>query len=104
MGYAKRSNCQGGEELWIVGGDLEDGPAYMDTSMYYDVRAAVWLTGPQVGNGGIEETSVVVLDNVMYRMGGNADFGSSAKGEELVPCKGCFSWPMFVPATTGMGR
>jgi Kelch motif len=100
MGYARRTSCAGSDELWLVGGDTASASQVAST-WYYDVKNGVWRTGPPLAGGAASWTEAVVLGNELYQFGGdNNSADSSAKGNKLVPCKGCFPWPMFLPAIT----
>jgi hypothetical protein len=94
----------GSDELWLVGGDTEYA-SQVASSWYYDVKDGIWRIGPLLAGGPASWTEAVVLNNELYQFGGdNADRDSSAKGNKLIPCKSCFPWTMFIPATTGMGK
>ncbi len=103
-GYAKKTNCQGGEELWQMGGLVIDmGGVPVGWSAFFDVKAGVWMAGPDLVSGPVDFTDAVVLDNELYRTGGLNLLSPTTPvtGERLIRCSGCFSWPMFMPAIIG---
>ncbi len=87
-----------------MGGMVFDtGGTLIEWSSYFDVEAGVWRVGPALASGIVDNPEVVVLDNELYRTGGLNIFAPTtpATGGKLIRCRGCFSWPMFMPAIIG---
>jgi len=107
MGYTKKTNCQGKEELWLVGGVdwLFTGTPWsdiwwvpVDTTYYFDTETGSWVEGPLLASDASAYCEAVVLDNELYKTGGsNVDWDSSTKGEKLVPEEECVSPPILRP-------
>ncbi len=105
MGFAKKKNCSSSEELWLVGGvDAIDWNDLTAKSWYYDLQTSSWRTGPLLSQAS-GACGAVNFENELFKISGyDSNWNTSGVSERLKMCKGCFSWPMFMPATTGIGR
>jgi hypothetical protein len=79
MGYAQTE-----DQLWIVAGVQSD--TISAVTYYFDLGTGTWNADGNLSSGAVFRTSAVVLDNVLYKLGGSTvSFNYTGLSDKHVP-------------------